>query len=328
MRAVVVGSPGGPEQMRLADDVPAPRPGPGEVLLDVVATAVNNADLLQRAGAYPPPAGASPLLGLECSGRVAALGEGVTGWSVGDEVCALLTGGGYAEQVVVPAGQLLAVPAGLSLVEAAALPEVACTVWSTVVDVGRPRAGDRLLVHGGSGGVGSHAVQLGHALGCWVATTVGSREKAEKVAALGADLVVLHREEDFVARVREETDGHGADVVLDHLGAAYLPRDVEVLATGGRLLVIGVSGGRTGELDLLTLMQKRASVSASTLRARPADDKARVVAGVAADVVPLVADGRVRVVVDRVLPLDQAAQAHRVMADREHVGKVVLQVAG
>ena len=327
---MVVEEPGGPEVLRVRDDVPEPTAGAGEVLLDVVATAVNHADLLQRAGSYPPPPGASELLGLECSGRVAALGEGTedAGWSVGDEVCALLAGGGYAERVAVPVGQLLGVPRGLSLREAAALPEVACTVWSTVLDVGRLQAGERFLVHGGSGGIGTFAVQLAAARGAWVATTVGTREKAERVAALGADLVVVHTEEDFAERVAQVTEGAGIDVVLDHLGGPYLERDVASLATGGRLVVIGVSGGRYGQLDLGRLLVRRASVSAATLRSRPRADKARIVAGVAADVVPLVEDGLVRVLVDRVLPLEEAAAAHEAVSSRSHVGKVVLSVTG
>ena len=233
MRAVTVDEPGGPEVLRWTDGVADPVAGPGEVVLEVVATAVNRADLMQRQGSYPPPPGASEIIGLECSGRVAELGEGVDGWSVGDEVCALLAGGGYAERVAVPAGQLLPVPRGVSLVDAAGLPEVACTVWSNVVGVGRLERGGRLLVHGGTGGIGTCAIQVAKHLGAWVAATVGSSAKVERAQELGADLVVVHTEQDFVEEVQEATDGEGVDVVLDVVGGPYLGRNVDVLATEG-----------------------------------------------------------------------------------------------
>ena len=326
MRAVTIPSPGGPEALVLAD-VDDPVPGPGEVLVDVVATAVNRADLLQRRGFYDPPPGASPYPGLECSGRIAALGEGVAGWEVGDEVCALLSGGGYAERVAVPAGQLLPVPAGLSLVEAAALPEVACTVWSNVFQVAALQPAEVLLVHGGTSGIGTLALQLASRHMARVFCTVGSPEKAERAVALGAERAVLYQDEDFVDVVREATDGRGADVVLDNMGAAYLPRNVQVLATGGRLVVIGLQGGVKGELDLGRLLAKRASVHATSLRARPLHEKAAIVEAVLAGVWPAVELGEVRPVVDRVLPLERVADAHRVLEASEHVGKVVLQVA-
>ncbi len=323
MRAITLPSHGDADVLVPAD-VGDPVVGPGEVLLDVVATAVNRADVMQRRGFYDPPPGASPYPGLECSGRIAALGEGVTGWSVGDEVCALLSGGGYATRVAVPAGQLLPVPAGLSLVEAAALPEVACTVWSNVFELARLRAGEVLLVHGGTSGIGTMAVQLAARAGARVLCTVGSAEKAARAVELGAERAVLYREEDFVAVVREATGGAGADVVLDNMGAAYLPRNVEVLAVGGRLVVIGLQGGTRGELDLRALLSKRASVHATSLRARPAADKAAIVEAVRDHVWPSVEAGDVRPVVDRVLPLDDAAQAHRVMESSAHIGKIVL----
>ena len=323
MRAITITAPGDADVLGPAD-VEDPVAGPGEVLLDVVATAVNRADVMQRRGFYDPPPGASPYPGLECSGRVAELGEGVTGWSVGDEVCALLSGGGYATRVAVPAGQLLPVPAGLSLVEAAALPEVACTVWSNVFSLARLQAGEVLLVHGGTSGIGTMAVQLAARAGARVLCTVGSAEKAARAVELGAERAVLYREEDFVAVVREATDGAGADVVLDNMGAAYLPRNVEVLAVGGRLVVIGLQGGTRGELDLGALLVKRASVFATSLRARPAAEKAAIVAAVREHVWPAVEAGEVRPVVDRVLPLDEAAQAHRVMESSAHIGKIVL----
>ncbi|MCY7366458.1 MAG: NAD(P)H-quinone oxidoreductase [Frankiaceae bacterium] len=320
MRAVTLPSYGDASVLTLAD-VPDPEPGPGEVLVDVAATAVNRADLLQRQGFYNPPPGASPYPGLECSGRIAALGEGVTGWGVGDEVCALLAGGGYAERVAVPAGQLLPVPAGVSLVEAAALPEVACTVWSNVFELAALQADEVLLVHGGTSGIGTLAIQLAVARGARVLCTVGSAEKAARAQELGAERAVRYRDEDFVEVVKELG---GADVVLDNMGAAYLARNVQVLRTGGRLVVIGLQGGTKGELDLGALLAKRASVTATSLRARPAEQKAAIVAAVRENVWPLVEAGQVRPVVDRVLPLEQVADAHRLLEASTHVGKVVL----
>lgn len=325
MRAVVAVEPGGPEVLHVTE-LPDPAPGPGEVLVDVAATAVNRADLLQRRGLYPPPPGASDVIGLECSGTVAALGEGVTGWSVGDEVCALLAGGGYAERVVVPAGQLMPVPAGVGLVEAAALPEVACTVWSNVFMVAGLQPSETLLVHGGAGGIGTMAIQLATALGARVLTTAGSADKVERCRELGAAVAINYREEDFVAVAKEATDGAGVDVVLDNMGAAYLSRNVDVLAKGGRLVVIGMQGGTKGELDLGALLGKRGAVIATTLRARPVDEKAAICAAVAEHVWPLVADGVVRPIVHTTLPLADAADAHRLMEDSGHVGKIVLTV--
>ena len=326
MRAITLSSYGDADVL-VAADVADPVAGPGEVLLDVVATAVNRADVMQRRGLYDPPPGAPPYPGLECSGRIAGLGEGVTGWAVGDEVCALLSGGGYATRVAVPAGQLLPVPAGVSLVEAAALPEVACTVWSNVFTLARLQAGEVLLVHGGTSGIGTMALQLAARAGARVLCTVGSREKAARAVELGAERAVLHREEDFVAVVREATGGAGADVVLDNMGAAYLSRNVDVLAVGGRLVVIGLQGGTRGELDLGRLLSKRGSVLATSLRARPAAEKAAIVAAVREHVWPAVEAGEVRPVVDRVLPLEDAAQAHRVLESSAHVGKIVLVCA-
>jgi len=324
MLAITLPSYGGPEVLTLAE-VDDPVPGPGEVLLDVAATAVNRADLMQRQGLYPPPPGAPPYPGLECSGRVAALGEGVAGFQVGDDVCALLSGGGYAERVVVPTGQLLPVPAGVSLLQAAALPEVTCTVWSNVFMRADLQPGEVLLVHGGSSGIGTMAVQLASRHGARVYATVGSTAKAERVRELGAERAVLYREEDFVAVLRAEG---GADVVLDVMGASYLARNVKALADGGRLVVIGLQGGARAELDLAALLAKRGSVHATALRSRSREQKAAIVAAVLGAVWPAVEAGEVRPVVDRVLPLAQAAEAHRVLEAGEHVGKVVLQVAG
>jgi putative PIG3 family NAD(P)H quinone oxidoreductase len=326
VKAVTILEPGGPEVL-VWTDVPDPEAGPGEVLIDVVASAVNRADVMQREGHYPPPAGAPPYPGLECSGRIGAVGEGVTGWSVGAEVCALLSGGGYAERVAVPAGQVLPVPAGVSLVEAAALPEVVCTVWSNVFMLAALQREETLLVHGGSSGIGTMAIQLARNLGARVVVTAGSPEKLERCRELGADVAVNYRDEDFVEAVREASDGRGADVILDNMGAKYLGRNVDALAPNGRLVVIGLQGGTRGELDLGLLLRKRAAVLATSLRARPPAEKAAIVASVRENVWPLLAAGTVRPVVDRVLPMAEAAQAHRVLESSAHVGKVLLTTA-
>ena len=323
MRAVTQSAPGGPETL-VVTELPDPVPGPGEVLLEVAATAVNRADLLQRQGFYPPPPGASDIIGLECSGTVAGLGEGVTGWAVGDQVCALLAGGGYASRVVVPAGQLMPVPDGVDLVSAAALPEVACTVWSNVFMIAGLRPGDAFLVHGGGGGIGTFAIQLAAASGARVFTTAGSAEKLERCRELGAEVAINYRDEDFVEVVRAETDGAGADVVLDNMGAKYLARNVDVLADEGRLVVIGMQGGTKAELDLGRLLSKRGAVIATALRSRPVEGKARICASVVEHVWPLVADGTIQPIVSAVLPLDDVAEAHRMIESGDAVGKVLL----
>ncbi|MFI1761619.1 NAD(P)H-quinone oxidoreductase [Streptomyces sp. NPDC020800] len=323
MHAITIPEPGGPEAL-VWDEVPDPVPGDGEVLVEVVASAVNRADVLQRQGSYNPPPGASPYPGLECSGRIAAVGPGVSGWAVGDEVCALLAGGGYAEKVAVPAGQLLPVPAGLDPKQAAALPEVVCTVWSNVFMVAHLRPGETLLVHGGSSGIGTMAIQLAKAVGARVAVTAGTKEKLEQCAELGADVLINYREQDFVAEIRQATDGAGADVILDNMGAKYLDRNVQALAVNGRLAIIGMQGGIKGELNIAALLNKRAAISATSLRARPLGEKAAIVAAVREHVWPLLEAGQIRPVVDRELPMPEAAEAHRVLEASAHIGKVLL----
>ncbi|MFC4910027.1 NAD(P)H-quinone oxidoreductase [Actinomadura gamaensis] len=316
MKAITIREPGGPEVLEWTE-VPDPEPGPGEVVVDVAASALNGADVAQRLGFYPVPEGASPYPGLEASGRVSAVGSGVTGWRVGDEVCALLAGGGYAEKVAVPAGQVLPVPQGVGLVEAAALPEAAATVWSNIVMTGRLAKGETLLVHGGSGGVGTMAVQVAKALGARVVTTVSGAEKTARVRELGADVTIDYRTEDFGER-------GPYDVILDVIGGDYLERNVRSLATDGRLVIIGVQKGLEGNLNLAELVFKRKSVFGTTLRSRPAERKAAIVAAVREHVWPMIESGAVRPVVDRTVPLAEAAEAHRLMATAQHIGKIVL----
>lgn len=316
-------SPGGPESL-VVRQVPDPVAGPDQVVIAVAAAGVNRADLLQRQGRYDPPAGTPAWPGLECSGTVTSVGEDVQHLRVGDEVCALLDGGGYAEQVAVRATQVMPVPAGVSLVSAAALPEAAATVHSNVVGAARLQPGETFLVHGATSGIGTFATQLVRALGATPYGTAGSPQKVAAAAGYGADVVLDYRADDLASRLRELTGGAGVDVVLDPVGAPYLNLHVQVLATGGRLVVIGLMGGRTAELDLAALMGKRATVHGSTLRARPWPEKADICARVVVEVWPLVQRGAVRPVVDRVLPLDRAGEAHRVLEAGEHVGKVLL----
>ncbi|MFJ1762588.1 NAD(P)H-quinone oxidoreductase [Amycolatopsis sp. NPDC088138] len=321
MYAITIREPGEPDVLEWTE-VADPRPGAGEVLLDVAASAVNRADLLQRQGHYPPPPGASETIGLECSGTIAELGEGVEGWNVGDEVCALLAGGGYAEKVVVPAGQLLPVPGEVDLITAAGLPEVACTVWANVVMHAKLAEGEVLLVHGGAGGIGTHAIQVGKALGATVAVTAGSAARLESCRQLGADLTINYKEEDFVEVLRKETGG--ADVVLDNMGASYLGRNVDVLKTDGRLVIIGMQGGVKGELNVGALLGKRADVFAAGLRFRPLDQKAAIVADVRERLWPLVSDGAVKPIIGQVIPMAEAASAHRAMEEGSVFGKILL----
>jgi len=313
--------PGGLDALKLVD-VPTPEPASGEVLVHVEAAGVNRADLLQRQGFYPPPPGASDVLGLECAGTVAALGPDVSGFAIGDRVCALLSGGGYAEYVAVPAGQLATIPAGLDSQQAAAIMETACTVWSNLVMVGRLTAGETLLVHGGSSGIGTMAIQVAKALGVRVVTTVGSAEKAAAVSELGADVVINYREQDFAGTMRDA--GIAADVILDIMGAKYLAANVAALATNGRLVVIGLQGGLQAELNLGQLLAKRATLTATSLRARPAEEKAEIVAATRAHVFPLIESGAVRPIVHATFDLSDAAAAHRILEESTHIGKVIL----
>jgi putative PIG3 family NAD(P)H quinone oxidoreductase len=322
MHAVTIVEPGGPEVLRWSE-VDDPVVGPDEVLIEVAAAGVNRADLLQRAGDYPPPPGASPYPGLECSGVVAEVGRDVTQWRPGDQVCALLAGGGYAQRVAVPATQVLPVPEPVDIVDAAALPEAACTVWSNVFDAARLQPLDTLLVHGGASGIGTMAIQLGAVHGARVITTARA-EKHDPLRVLGAEITVDYRTEDFVSVTHTATGNVGADVILDIMGAFYLDRNVAALATGGRLVVIGLQGGRKAELDLGTLLSKRATIIATGLRSRPVTQKAEIVAAVREHVWPLITAGLVRPVVHARVPMPEAAQAHEMLEAATHVGKIIL----
>lgn len=325
MRAVTITRPGGPEVLEWTE-APDPEPKPGEVLIEVAAAGVNRADLLQRQGLYDPPAGASPYPGMEVSGRVIDA-NGVAGWAVGDEVCALLSGGGYAERVAAPGGQLLPVPGNIGLVSAAALPEAACTVWSNLITVADLRRGETILIHGGGSGIGTFAIQLAHAFGATVITTARPM-KHKTLIELGADVVIDYQSQDFVSEVMKATGGRGADVILDIMGASYLDRNIKALARDGRLVIIGLQGGRTGEVDLGALLSKRASVHATTLRSRDEADKASIVAGVRGQVWPLLQTGEIRPIVDRSLPMSRVVTAHQVLAGSDHIGKVLLVADG
>jgi len=322
MYAVTIRGPGAADVLVWAE-VEDPVPGAGEVVVEVTAAGVNRADILQRQGKYDPQTDQPAWPGLECSGRIVELGLGVEGWTVGDEVCALLAGGGYAELVAVPAGQLLPAPLGMDLVSAAALPEVICTVWSNVFMLAGLRPGETFLVHGGASGIGTMAIQLAHHVGARVACTAGTAVKLAACRQLGADVAINYHDEDFVAVLLADGAG-GADVILDNMGAAYLARNLAAIATNGRLAIIGFQGGAKAELDLGALMRKRAAVFSTSLRSRPAREKATIIASVRENVWPLLESGVIRPVVDRTMPMTEAAEAHRVLEAGEHIGKVLL----
>jgi NADPH2:quinone reductase len=325
MRAVYITEPGGPEVLEVRE-VDAPVPGQGEVLIDVVAAGLNRADIQQRRGFYPPPPGASEVPGLEVSGRISGFGPGVTkAFSIGDKVVALLAGGGYAEQVAVPAEQVLRIPDGVDVVTAAALPEVAATVYSNLIMTAQLQAGETVLIHGATGGIGTMAIQLAKAFGAKVATTAGTDEKVGTAKAfLGADIAINYKEEDFPASLRRQNSGKGADVILDVVGAKYLAQNVDALADYGRLVVIGLQGGAKGELDLGQLLKKRAAVVATALRPRPVAEKGAIMNAVRESVWPLISDGRIRPLVAKTFPLDQVQAAHEYFDTGDHVGKILL----
>jgi putative PIG3 family NAD(P)H quinone oxidoreductase len=326
MIAIGIKTPGGPEVLAPERrDVPAP--GPREVLIRVEAAGVNRPDVLQRKGHYAPPPGASDIPGLEVAGRVVACGPSVTRWRVGDSICALVAGGGYAEYTVAPEEQCLPIPAGLTAIEAAALPEAFFTVWTNVFERGRLTAGERLLVHGGSSGIGTTAIQLARAFDAVVYATAGSAEKCRACEALGAARAINYREEDFVDVIRTATDGRGVDVVLDMVGGDYVARNLSVLATDGRLVQIAFLKGSTATIDLGDVMRRRLTITGSTLRPRSPAEKGAIAAALKERVWPLLASGAIRPVIHAVVPLEGAAAAHRLMESSEHIGKIVLEVA-
>lgn len=335
MRAIEIAQPGGPDVLRLTDR-PDPEPGPGEVLIGVVAAGVNRPDLMQRRGNYPPPKGSSDIPGLEVAGRIIALGPGDargapqsmsgTAWRVGDDVCALVSGGGYAERCVAPGVQCLRAPSGLPLEHAAAVPETFFTVWTNVFERGRLASGEWLLVHGGTSGIGTTAIQLATARGARVVATAGTVEKCRAAEDLGAVRAINHRIEDFVAASREATAGHGIDVILDIVGGTYTARNLDSLARDGRLVVIGLIESDTAQISLRTLLLKRLTITASTLRIRTPDEKGAIAAALEREVWPLLDSGSVRPIVSTILPLDQAAAAHRLLEAGEVVGKIVLRI--
>lgn len=330
MRAIEVGQSEGQLDWTESPDVV---PGSGDVVIDVAAAGVNRADLLQAAGKYPPPPGASSVIGLEVSGVIAEVGPDVTDWVVGQQVCALLTGGGYAERVAVPAGQVMPVPDGINLVDAAGLPEVACTVWSNLVMTAKASPGEVVLIHGGASGIGTHAIQVAKQLGCTVAITAGSAAKLNLCRELGADIAIGYRDEEFVERIRDATDGRGADIVFDIMGAAYLDRNLDALAPDGRLVIIGMQGGVKGELNIGKLVAKRLQVIGTALRGRPGIGKGTkeigknaIVEEVVESVWPMIEGGTVRPVIGARYPIQEAAEAHRVLAAGQTFGKVLLTV--
>nr|CAN83618.1 hypothetical protein VITISV_008189 [Vitis vinifera] len=323
MKAVVITTPGDPQVLQV-QEVENPEIGDNEVLIRVEASALNRADTLQRKGLHPPPKGSSPYPGLECSGIIEAVGKAVVRWKVGDQVCALLAGGGYAEKVSVPAGQVLPVPSGVSLKDAAAIPEVACTVWSTVFMMSRLTAGETFLIHGGSSGIGTFAIQIAKYIGARVFVTAGNEEKLAVCKDLGADVCINYKTEDFVARVKEETGGKGVDVILDNIGGAYFQRNIDSLNVDGRLFIIGFQGGTVAEVNLSGLLARRLTVQAAGLRNRSLENKAAIVSEVEKNVWPAIVAGKVKPVVYKYFPLTEAAEAHQLMESSNHVGKILL----
>ncbi len=323
MRCVEISQFGGPDVLRVVDR-PAPQPGPGELLVRVSAAGLNRPDLMQREGKYPPPPGVSDIPGLEVAGAIAALGPGVTDWSVGDSVCALVSGGGYAELCIVPALQALPVPAGCSLIDAAAIPETFFTVWHNLFERAALRAGETVLVHGGASGIGTAAIALATAFGARVFVTAGTAAKCAACERLGAARAVNYRTEDFVAVLTAETDRRGVDVILDMVGGDYTPRNLELLGEEGRLVQIAFLNGSRALVDFWPVMRKRLTITGSTLRARPVEVKAAIARALKTKVWPLIEAGRVRPVIDRTFPLAQASDAHKALEQGDHVGKIVL----
>ncbi|KAL8032685.1 hypothetical protein ABFX02_13G112400 [Erythranthe guttata] len=325
MKTIVIAEAGGPEVLQLRE-VEDPKIKDDEVLIRIAATAINRADTLQRQGKHPPPKGESEYPGLECSGTIESVGKNVHRWKIGDQVCALVGGGGYAEKVAVPAGQVLPVPSGISLEEAASFPEVACTVWSTVFMTSRLAKGETFLIHGGSSGIGTFAIQVAKYHGVKVFVTAGSEEKLAACKNLGADVCINYKTEDFVERVKEETGGKGVDVILDNIGGLYLKRNLESLNLDGRLFIIGFMGGSVAEINLTTLLYRRLTVQAAGLRGRQPENKALIVSEVEKNVWPAIAAGKIKPVVYKSLPLEEAAEAHRIMESSQHIGKIILLV--
>ncbi|CAJ2648721.1 unnamed protein product [Trifolium pratense] len=323
MKAIVITKPGGPEVLQL-QEVDDPQLKDDEVLIHVHATALNRADTVQREGSYPVPKGASPYPGLECSGTIESVGKNVSKWKIGDQVCALLAGGGYAEKVAVPEGQVLPVPTGVSLTDAASFPEVACTVWSTIFMTSRLSKGETLLIHGGSSGIGTFAIQIAKYIGARVFVTAGSEEKLDFCKEIGADVGINYKTEDFVARVKEETGGQGVDVILDCMGASYYQRNLDSLNFDGRLFIIGFQGGLSTEADLRPLVGKRLTVQSASLRMRSPENKAAVVAAVEKNIWPAIAEGKIKPLIYRSFPLSEAGEAHRLIESGQHIGKILL----
>jgi NADPH2:quinone reductase len=323
MTVIEISTPGGPEVLTPVKR-PVPEPAPGEILLKVQAAGINRPDLLQRQGNYPPPPGASDIPGLEAAGTVAALGEGVTGFKIGDKVCALLAGGGYAEYVAVPAPQCLPIPAPLTLIEAAALPETLFTCWTNLIDGGHLKAGETVLIHGGASGIGTTGIQLAKALGATVFVTAGSAEKCAACLRLGADLAIDYKTEDFVAAIKQATAKRGVDVVMDMVGGDYVRRDIEILAQGGRHVSISTQGGIEATIPIFKVMQKRLILTGSTLRPRSPAEKGRIAAALHETAWPMIAAGKLKPIIHATFPLERAAEAHRALEDGDHIGKIVL----